>query len=234
MKREVCRYLKVWGRFERAYWIIYLVEELTTITLYVTLILLRIGHTMKLISPYQMETQHHGESGTVPLTVVLVLAALPLIVVIYLVTNSPQLLPLFTSASSKYPATNLPLVKTEERQSALVSGFPEFPVYDGAIIQRSFAGTENGLPVYEAVWAIDLVDGKPIDVTSVRKIMHWFEDDALPTDWIFEEPLQQEGDSDNPSKSWLTVSRNGVYITVTVELQSLLDPIIVRVDAKKF
>jgi hypothetical protein len=176
---------------------------------------------------------YRGQVGSIPFTVVLLLAIIPFFIVVFLVATSPKLLPLFTSASQKYPNTNLPLVTTEVLEGALIPDFPEIPVYEGARIQHSEQGVEDGHPVYRATWTIDRVDNKPLDVTSVRKIMHWFEDDALPTEWIFEEPLQQEGDSDNPSKSWLTVRRNGVYVTVTVELQSLLDPVIMHVDAKK-
>lgn len=180
-----------------------------------------------------METQHHRKSGTIPVTVVLILAALPLIVVMYLVTNSPRVLQIFTSASSQYSDTDLPLVKTEERQGDLVADFPDLPVFDGAIVESSFAGIEHGHPVYNAVWVIHQIDGKPLDVTSVRKVMHWFEDDAFPELWMYDEPLQQEGDADNPSKSWITVSKNGVRVTVTVEAPLVQSPVLVTAYVTK-
>ena len=126
----------------------------------------------------------------------------------------------------------LPGLKIKNQaQGTLVSGFPDVPVYEGAKLKNSFSGTQNGKTVYGATWTVDRINDKPVDETGVRLVMHWYEDDAFPESWVFVEPLQQEGNVDNPSKDTLKVSKNGVLVALVVERKNPKEPVIITVLA---
>ena len=119
------------------------------------------------------------------------------------------------------------VIKTKNATGVLVNGFPQLPAYEGATVMTSYAGRLDGQVVYGATWEINEVNGHSVDKTSVREVMHWYEDDAFPESWIFDEPLQQSGDTTNPSKSWITVSKDGMLLTLTVEQNNVQAPVLV-------
>lgn len=175
--------------------------------------------------------ERNRQTGKLSTVLAIIIGVLLLLFVVIWAKNYPKI-----SSNMLTPGTkstdlkiNLPIVKTQDLQGSLVANFPEFPVYEGAKVTSSFMGTQNGKTVYGATWEVNRIEGNPPDETSVRTVMHWYEDDPLPETWIFDEPLQQSGNVDNPSKSWLTVSKNGIKVSLTVEAKTPQSPVIVTV-----
>ncbi|HSW90008.1 MAG TPA: hypothetical protein VLH19_04010 [Patescibacteria group bacterium] len=122
----------------------------------------------------------------------------------------------------------------QEVQGSLVSGFPSVPLYPKAVVQSSYTQVVKGNTVYGATWTVTEVNGHSTDRASVREIMHWYEDDAFPFEWFFDQPLQEGGiDPVNPTKSWLTVSKDGTKIALTVERTDPKGPVLIEAVISK-
>lgn len=165
-----------------------------------------------------------SKAGKVVMGVVLLFVVV-LIALVFLSRNK---------SSGSGSSGGLPVVKTKEVQGSLVEGFPaNIPVYDGAKLVSSYVGAQGLQKVYGANWEISEVNGHSPDKASTREVGHWYEDDALPMSWLFDEPLQQSGDATNPSKEWLTVSKDGWVVTFVVEQKLPTSPVEVTILAKQ-
>lgn len=109
------------------------------------------------------------------------------------------------------------ITKTQEIKGQLMPGFPEFPEYPGAVVESSFVGTLGDKTVYGANWQITNV--------TLDEVTEWYEDNELPTTWLFDQPLTQVG----PNKQLLKVRKGNLAVTMIVEQPTSNEPVTVSV-----
>jgi hypothetical protein len=94
-----------------------------------------------------------------------------------------------------------------EAEGELVDGFPDFPIYPGAELEKSNQSTYQGRTAYSGTW---------ISTGTVQKVMAWYRDQAKQKNW---EIIDDPSNPASGQEQHLNLNVDGQLINVTVELE---------------
>lgn len=135
----------------------------------------------------------------------LFISAILMACVALLLTINDQLLP---KTSAVIPKLELPADSNKAQYThKLPPGFPDFPTYPGAVLEKSYKLSKVQDPKrgFEAYWKTD---------APVPEVMNWYLKELAKANWSIDE---SPSDPETVGEQVAHVSKNGLKVTVGIE-----------------